>query len=85
MTLIPGERPSSKVIIGPVTRCGYVCLINGVEEKKANCEVITAVISKQVRIIIYTSKQIAKGEELCYYYGKGSKFGIETLSNLELK
>ena len=44
MTLIAGERPHEKVIIGPVKRCGYVCLVNGVSGHQANCSVVTVEI-----------------------------------------
>lgn len=84
MTLVPGERPSKNVIIGPVKRCGYVCLINGVEANKANCEVQTVLINDQIRIILFSSKIIVEGEELCYFYGEGSRFEKSTLTKEKL-
>lgn len=40
MTLAKGKRPESTVILGPVKRCSYVCLVNGSSESEANCSVV---------------------------------------------
>lgn len=85
MTLVNSDRPFSKVIIGPVRMCGYVCLINGSKEKEANCKVVTVELNGAIRIILYSHKKIAKGNELRYNYDPQSEFEASSLNKYEKK
>lgn len=61
------------VYLAPKDFCGYVCLINNESEEKSNCKSLRAVIKGALRIIIYSFKDIVKGDELLYFYGSGYK------------
>jgi hypothetical protein len=54
---------SVNIYLAPRDYCGYILLMNcGRLSKKNNCKSITVIVDKAVRILIYTSKGIKKGE-----------------------
>jgi SET domain-containing protein len=61
MLFFDRERTSHGLSIGPIQHCGYVLLINE-DKKQPNCSAVTAIINGYVRIIVYTHKNIKKGE-----------------------
>ena len=68
MTLHNAAQAKDRLSIGPIEYCGYVCLIN--EDKRPNCQAFRGVIKGILRVIIYTNRNIKKGEEITYNYAK---------------
>lgn len=69
-TLLTRKVPADTFVIGPIRFCGYIPLINDLNDKN-NCKSIIGVVEGRLRVIIYTTKKILCGEQLGYYYERG--------------
>ena len=69
-----GRNTPSDSFLAPILYCGYLLLVNGEEEENCNCQVLRVIIDGTLRVVLISTRTIAKGEELFYHYGSSYKF-----------
>lgn len=67
MSFIEHLDTTKSLFLGPILHCGYIPLINDLDHN--NCASIKCVLNGKLRILIYTTQKIVKGEQLGYSYG----------------
>ena len=65
MSYTGGTTPQD-VFVAPKDFAGYVLLVNTGNGFTNNCSTLRTIINGIVRIVLYTNKNISKGEELLY-------------------
>ena len=72
--IVDENNKDRSIVIDPSKRCNMAYFINSVQPKnkklKKNCDAIKVKIGEFPHVLIYSSKDIRKDDELFYLYGK---------------
>ena len=77
MQLKKGKNADQSLLIVPTNYTNIARFINGVNQsdaqkkKKQNVETVRYLVNGRPAVILYTSKQVKKGQSLLYNYGAG--------------
>lgn len=72
--LLSEKNSPYDVYLAPKDFCSYTTLINSGSEETSNCKAFKCVVNGSLRLLVYTSRNISKDQQLLYEHRNSYKF-----------